>query len=1533
MKKRPGFIRIIAIACAVAAISGRAQNIQDDPPLNETFFGKSLLLDAAAAFPVTAFKAGENMGEFSGFAGVTNLAVRDGTLAFTLAADQAVLVWGKHDQSRPDFKIQTYPGYFTVKLAVRHSAACAWTCVYRDPTLASVNGAPIAGRPLKDGQGLVFENVTSTGKRRYDSKKNALASAVAGTGSLEFTIRGPAGTRIEITSAEIVEPFHKVYVRHEFVVPPGKIWRAIADVAGAAFYGHTKNQARFYVNGHAVSLPVPAIHRLNGHTLDITPWLVAGTNVVGGYVEQHVLQPSFHFQTRIVMASGELVEVATGPGWQYNFTAPDGWNRPGFDAAGWLAATQMVALTRAQMKQGLKGGRTDFWMPEYQGRLVLANPAGRELVFAETSNAVMEVRIPIGLREKHPAVGYRAGLCRAGRVTPLKEGRVSESAAEGPNAVFRVDLGRLTGGVHVIALALLDQAGNVLETRAREPFLVIPNARGKIITGRDYTEGLDLELEDTIDFTDASDPHPNFESCPAEGEIKTPVIVSKPGLRYRETASWRREAGFSYRIQFKHPGDFYLMEVEYPNDAKRLIEVMINGKQTGVWNNCQSASGAETGGRSLPTGKMEKLQWLHVADPGIHSVDIVNHRNHEKCAASRLNIYRVKGRLPELAAGRSRAFGQYTENVKSYGGVGNVFGVGRIGSADNPDFPAEMTLPLTAWHIKYLEWFYDVFDRYMQYNKFCGRNLLMMGCYQYSDKTAMYLPAPEYQTARISQCWRRMLAQFMDKNGMEFFTEVDWVEPPAIDHPEVTNPEIAAGADTLHMINREGDQVATYNWLHPLVKEKYMELMRDLMRSFGDLKSCRGVHTGLGPRAVIWNIPGFAPHDGQMDALYSSYDDVTFGNFERETGAKTGVALQDPDRFRKRADRLERDAALRAEFLAWRGAALTGFFTEAAAAIRRQRADLSLAMVPALTLFMRSNRVPVLFEELEVKQIGLDEYLKNFGINLPDLNAIPGVFVGRWAIAWLRSKTNPYNSTQDAYTWLGQTAGKYTDLFNRGAPAHRYVMLFADWNESWFNGPNGKKRDASKIPGLEDGSDWMMTRQLVRCHSQFGGLNAREPVTHALIAGDPDIIAHGFSDLALPVGHEQALRSIVRVITALPAELFSPVLKTRLDTNLAIRRLQRADAAWFYVANPCQWPVKGTLALEHGGNILTVPDGENAGQNPATLPLDLEPFGVLAFKSDSPACQITGYRTEPLDPEWLERLAGVIHALRTFIKDNASQFSEAKTAALEAQIQAIEATVARGEYALAWTRLTDPEMWQYYIYEPSCEARIRKALLRNYLTDKPAALPPEFKRAQPPDGQPRVLTVKRATGPIKADGILAEADWQGAAFSSDFRDWERQTNALVETGVAARFDDQALYLALVCADPDTARLEASASGERNLWAGDDALGILLYPQEQGCYYQFGFNSKRARFDQQVVVGGKALYDDYRPEWQFASTVHPQYWLAEARIPWKAMDLDRPPEKLSVNFFRSFRYNAVEGGFWSPTPSVHGYDYFGRVNFE
>ncbi len=1533
MNTRLGMAGLIVIVCGAAAIPGRGQNIEDDPPLNETFFGKSLLLDASAVFPVTVFEAGENMAEFSGFTGVTNPAVRDGRLVFTLAADQAVLAWGKHDQARPDFKIQTYPRYFTVKLAARQSAACEWTCVYRDPTLASVNGGPVPGREIRDGQGMEFQNVTSGGKRRYDSKKNALASAVAGTGSLEFAIRGPAGTRIEISSVEITEPLHKVYARYEFVVPPGKIWRAIADVAGAAFYGHTRNQASLYVNGREVRLPQPAIHRLNGHTLDITPFLVPGTNVVGGYVEQHVLPPYFYFQARIVMASGELVGVTTGPGWQYNYTAPPGWSRPGFDAAGWPAAAQTAALTRAQMKQGLKGGRTDFWMPEYQGRLVLANPAGRELAFAETSNVVMEVRIPIGLREKHPAVGYRAGLCRAGRVTPLKEGRVSESAADGLDAVYRVDLGRLAGGVHVIALALLDQTGNAMETRAREPFLVIPNAGGKIITGRDYTEGLDLELEDTIDFTDAGDPHPSFESCPAEGEIKTPVIVSKPGLRYRETASWRREAGFSYRIEFKHPGDFYLMEVEYPNDAKRLIEVMINGKQTGVWNNCQSASGAETGGRSLPTGKMEKLQWLHVADPGVHSVDIVNHRNHEKGAASRLNIYRVKGRLPELAAGRSRAFGQYTENVKSYGGVGNVFGVGRIGSADNPDYPAEMKLPLMAWHLMYLEWFYDVFDRYMQYNKFCGRNLLLMGCYQYSDKTAMYLPAPEYRTARISQCWRRMLAQFMDKNGMQFFTEVDWVAPPAIDHPEATNPEVAAGADTLHMINREGDQVASYNWLHPQVREKYMELMSDLIRSFGDLKACRGVHTGLGPRAVVWNIPGFAPHDGQMDALYSSYDDITFGLFERGDGAKTGVSSRDPDRFRKRADRLERDAALRAEFLNWRCAALTGFFTEAAAAIRRQRADLSLAMTPALTLFMRSNRVPVLFEELELKQIGLDEYLRNFGISLPGLNAIPGVFVGRWSIAWLRSKTNPYNSTQDAYTWLGQTAVKYTDLFNRATPARRYVMLFADWNESWFNGPGGRKGDASKIPSLEDGSDWIMTRQLVRCHSQFGELNAREPVTQALIVSDPDIIAHGFSDLALPIGHEQALRSIVRVITVLPAELFSPVLDTRLDTNLAIRRLQRADGVWFYAANPCQWPVKGALAIEHGGDIVTVPDGKSVGQNPAELPLDLEPFGVLAFKSDSPDCQITGYRTDPLAPEWTARIAEVIQSIRTFIQNNAAQFSQAKMDALESQIKGIEADMARGEYALAWTRLTDPEMWQYHIYEPSCEARIRKALLRNYLTDQPAALPPEFKKEPPSDIQPRVLSVQRATGPIKPDGVLDEADWQGAAFSSNFRDWERHTDALVETGAAARFDDQALYLAFACADPDTARIEASASGERNLWAGDDAVRILLYPKAQGCYYQFGFNTKRARFDQQVIIGGKMLYADYRPAWQFASTVHPGYWLAEARIPWKAMGLDRVPETLHVNFFRSFRYNAVEGGFWSPAPGVHSCEYFGRVNFE
>lgn len=1517
---------VVLLICGMV-FSVVAQNIQEDVPFEETVFGSAMTIESRSSMPRDVFPASENQACFSFFSGVTNVQVVNGKLTFTLTSENALLGWGNYERKWPECPVRAYPATCDLKLFGAQSEACTWTVIYKDPLLSKSNSQLVTGKAPKKKAALLMEfpRLRTGGKRRYDPS-HKLVTGTASTGSLEFRIAGKPGTVIEIESVEIISPLQTVFARYEFTLPEGKVWRALADVCSAIFYGSAGNRGVFYVNGHVIDLPKPVVHRFNAYTYDIAPYLKPGKNVVAMNIDQFGIDPVVFMQSRIVFESGALIEVASGPGWRYAFKEAPGWNQVGFDDSAWNVVTQQTALARAQVKRGLNS--TDFWLPVHHGRIVLANPLARDLFYAESEPVLIEAHIPAGLKNRAPSMAYAVGINRAGGVEPVLDGVLRESRMEGGNLVFKAELGKLPAGVYVAAFTLKDQDGALIEARPREPFVVLPRISGRKTFARSYDENLDLELEDTIDFADPNDPHPGIETCPAEGAIKTPVIVKKGALHYREASSWRREAGFSYRIEFKHPGDFYLLELEYPDDAKRIIEIAIDGKRPGVWNNVQSSSGAETGGRHLPTDSMQKLQWLHVADPGVHSVDLVNHRNYEKVAARTLKIYRVKGRLPVLDSGTERLFGQYTENIKIWGGVGNVFGKDRIGPTDNlrEKYQTELELPLMAWNIMYLQWWFDTFDRYMQYNKFCGRNLLIMGSYQYKADLTPFLRAPEYKTWRINQCPRRMLAQFMDKNDMSFYTEVEWKDPPPPLAPDISDAEMEAGAETQRMVSRDGNQLRVSNWLHPEIKAKYEHLMDELFAVFGDLKHYRGVHTVLNPRSVVWTIPGFASRD--WDTLYSSYDDITFRLFENEVGAKTGIAFDDTNRFKKRAELIERDAVLRERFFVWRAGKTTSFFGDMAGRLRANRADMELALVHLANFWCERGE---LFESLIERKMDMEAYLKTAAIDVKGLDAVPGIFVGRWATAWSRSKEHPYNTTQDPYMWLGQMRPEYTALFNRYSPERRYVLLYADWNESYFSGPNVTRTTTPQFVG---DSDWIMTRQLIRCHSQFGGFNAREPLTQALIVSDPNMIGHGVSDLALPIGHEQVLRSIVRIISHLPKELFKPVLETGLDSNLAIRQLQRGSETWFYVANPCQWPVKGVLAVEDAGAVVTVPDGVSVGNGTFKLAVDLEPFGVAAYRSTSGKTKIAGYTTEPLAGEWLERIRKVIGEIRGFVRANAELLADTRKAFIEERLRVVEQDLADGANARAWLNLTDPEVWLYYVYEPACDMRIRKPILAEYLAEKPARLPAEFaKTAMPAVGARREMNVVRAKSAIKIDGVLTEKAWADIVLSSDFWSWPDQTNAFVETGVSGVYDDEALYLAFVCADPDTSQVQARARSEREFWGKkDDALGIMLYLKDQHAYYQLGFNTKKARFDQKVNVGGKTMYEEYEPEWKFATKLHGKYWIAEVRMPWAAIGLEKPPQELRANFFRSFRYGAVSGGNWSPAASSHDYDLFGVLIF-
>jgi hypothetical protein len=139
------------------------------------------------------------------------------------------------------------------------------------------------------------------------------------------------------------------------------------------------------------------------------------------------------------------------------------------------------------------------------------------------------------------------------------------------------------------------------------------------------------------------------------------------------------------------------------------------------------------------------------------------------------------------------------------------------------------------------------------------------------------------------------------------------------------------------------------------------------------------------------------------------------------------------------------------------------------------------------------------------------------------------------------------------------------------------------------------------------------------------------------------------------------LRSVLATYTHLPRERFTPVLGTGLETNLAIRQLNRAGESWLYVANPCPWHVRSRLVLEAEGHVVEVPSGEPAeverSDGKLELPVTLTPFGLAAYRVDTGELAVQEYTTGPLGAEELARLERIPDRVATLLLDPTARLS------------------------------------------------------------------------------------------------------------------------------------------------------------------------------------------------------------------------------------------------------------------------------------
>ncbi|MFV2068147.1 MAG: hypothetical protein ACC645_14335 [Pirellulales bacterium] len=1258
-----------------------ALDVNQDPAPRDYLFGDAI------GYPVQnrekVFRPDTKKANFTFFHGVENVTVERGRLVFTLAEKKATLGWGNHMGKQPVAEIEDmWQETNIVHLKLKQSAGPSkWTVrSWRDgERQAQTVEATIDGQ---DWQELEFKPLRSGG---------------ANPDGLEIAIEGEKGSRIELEWVKLIQPTSEGYWRTEFDLPEGKIWGAVANVGSANerhWFGASEMASRLYINGSVVKRR-GAVQLYHTDAVDIASYLKPGRNCVGFYGFRISHSPFLYFQARIIMESGEVVTVKSGTDWNYSPREAEGWNEPGFDDSSWTntrgGSGALITVRDMAWKLGI---------PAYSGRLVIKNPDRKDLFYADTTGVVVDVHVPHGLKSQHPSLDYAFGHAAAdGSCKLVEQGSVSSFEQEGGSLVYRVNLGRQNRGVYALALSLKGSDGSVIEERSREPLVVLRKKALRQVEGKDYVEGLDIELEDTIDFANPQDPHPWRESrMPAKvygtvaAKVKKPVIVRKKGLIYREVADPKRGSGFSYRFEFEHPGSFYYLEMEYPDDAKRIVEVSISSKTQGVWTNSQSGVGAETGGRFLPTGKTLKLRWIHVADAGTHSVDIINVKDGEKAAAKSLKIYRIKGDLPSVGSGSNRSYGIHSERFFPTSGVGMNFGVGMPRNSEAMR-DEDRKLPPMQSVIKDLVWMEETAERYVQYLKFSGQNSHIMGCIQYYGYNTPYVAAPAVEDSRVLQCIRTMMANLFEMNGIDFYAGVEFSQFQDV-RSYANNAQVARGADTVWMVNAHGEQryghrkvTVVPNWLHPEVRSNYTELMENLTDTFGHLSHFRGVHGMLGPTVGMgyW-IPSFGSASDYDQPLVTSYDDLTMDRFEKETGIELPIPGADPNRFEKRAALLQ-TPVLRRRFIAWRGEKVKEFFAEAVGTLKRERKDLEF--VNALAV-----EDPKFFQYLVESNKPFKEIMKEFAIDIDRLNTVEGLWTGRWTLSWRHGHGKL--PSQDPYCWLARTSPDIISAFERDTK--RYAFVRTSWDENMLATGGYAMKDRADHDRLVE-SDWIMNGAKTRALPQPGGYHCREAYIQAIITADPDLLIGGFTDININVGHEQMLRSVLKTYTHLPREKFKPVLDTGLETNFAIRQLTAAKESYFYVANPCQWHVKGRLSLQTDGEVLELVSGKRVGTGRTgaalELPVSLTPFGLAAFRVNSPKLAITAYETEPMAEGELARVEGVLDRVEELLADPEIKLSlslpERKfmRSALAKARQAIEDR----EYARAWSLMTHHRFW------------------------------------------------------------------------------------------------------------------------------------------------------------------------------------------------------------------------------------------------
>jgi hypothetical protein len=177
----------------------------------------------------------------------------------------------------------------------------------------------------------------------------------------------------------------------------------------------------------------------------------------------------------------------------------------------------------------------------------------------------------------------------------------------------------------------------------------------------------------------------------------------------------------------------------------------------------------------------------------------------------------------------------------------------------------------------------------------------------------------------------------------------------------------------------------------------------------------------------------------------------------------------------------------------------------------------------------------------------------------------------------------------------------------------------------------------------------------------------------------------------------------------------------------------------------------------------------------------------------------------------------------------------------------------------------------------------------------------------------------RASGPIRVDGLLDEADWAAAPVLGEVR--QREPNpgqpATERTEVKLLRDDQNFYIGVYCFDSAPSRIIGTRMARDSDLGDDDRIEVLIDPylDKRNAFY-FSTNPLGALVDGLIIENG-SLNRDWDAIWVVRARAAEDGWTAEFAIPFGSLSFRAGQRVWGFNLSRTIKRKFEEDRLFSP----------------